>query len=1335
MPSIDPVTLVFNGIDAVSSPDKVPEDEVSQAENVDFSLTRGAAAVRRGSVRFIELGTSPIEYIFRNYNSASIGSSPWYAEDNSGKIYRITGGFGSPSAATISTQGGTNGVSEPTAFTAYQDNAYIVSGTTAFKDNGTNTFDWILQQPTGTLALTTSTLTPLSVVSTFTLVEGTGTATTGETFVGTATVTADVDSLRSELRQAVISTNTNLNLNGTETVGEFGVHYIEFSFSEPKYVTRIHVDYSMGDSTFKNYMHYEFNANQLGEADPNIETLAQSEATNALSTDGDSVDEDTRSRVITVHRSRSKVTLTAAPGSKDTFSAIAIPVTAFRPVAVDSTINLENAQSCRIIIESWGPLTTLVRNWVIKGGENYPLTDNVQGLAYWETFSVVSTNNGVEAVSEESAPSPISARQRIINGQMFVVSTSSATGTSHSITHRRLYRQGGFLNAPYCVGSATYTSGTHTFTDTLNDIQALINNQRLVTGIRTAFPANVRCVSEPFFDRIFIAWDNWIAWSLPGQPGTFPKNSTAKVSYTGDDVQALHVWNNTLVIVTRDNVFEMVGNIFEGLNSDWFIRKTSARRGSHGIRATIKTPYGVLLNQDDGLAMYQPGDGIDVPLDWAMAKIGDIWKGPGTFDPAAFKGNRIIGMNNGAISSCVAAYRDGLLWFGYPSGTNVTPDKFAVMDMRHQKAWMYSWLTSPFTSLFADRDSNAMLSGTEDGSLMRLEQGNEDQPTKSTGTSEPVVWSLRSRHWTTANDTVMENIFIESVPSAGISVRAIYDNTSTVTLAALSGITRDWYNPPLNGTYANNVYFDAFGSQTGTAGGALYNLQWNALAEPRRVNFYKTEYYDNNYPGDKEWETLFHEIEVLGTGNVLATAFIDNTAVMTNTIVGPTGGKIISQFAFPVSGGGDEQVTGEVLYVLYTSTDPIEFKLWGIQFEATNLPPDKDLEITEPEAGEERIMDAVDFEVDPGATGTLTTIVSVDCAPVGTYTSTGTCRQSFTHSLPPETYGRTINATHTGNAFKHWKTWFHTRLEPDRWNQFNTDRESGDEAWFHYFNNDINPLGNTVTATVIVDNTAVDTHTFTGTARQSHTFSFPADIYGRTIYTAYNVAGAGRFKHFFTWYDKVPEPDRADFAQFKITWESPRYLKTIVPELDPLGGTVTAVVSGDGTAISTLTFTGNGRQKFNASLELNTLTIRTASFVEVDYSAATLFKHYQTQIEAEAKPFGKTQWTINYRKIGGATRVDLGRFWALDAEVVSGGTATLTNIWTVDGIETQTNTVVFSGRQFTDMIPFGPGFRGYLFQNKIISNVPVHIWSSRIDLQQVGAKSVSIRQVSGTPQD
>lgn len=1344
MPDINPVTLVFNGLDAVSSQDKVPEDEVMGCNNIDFSMVRGAAAVRRGSVRFVELGNDQVEHIWRNYNNVTIGNSPWYAADEGGDIWRITGGFGSPSATIINSDGNTDN-NNLSAFTSYQDKAFIVSGSASFKDDGTDTTDWILQAPAGKVTLTTSTLTPLSVVSTYTLVEGTGTATTGETFVGTATVTTDVDSLRSELRQAVIATNTNLNLNGTNTIGRFGVHYIEFSFDEPKYVTKIHVDYSMDDSTFSNYMHFEFDARQLEEANPDAETISDYTIVGVSSIDNDVVDEEVKANVIKVHRSRG-ASFRVAGSAKDTFGAISIPVTAFRPVVQDGIANLENAQACRIIIDCWGPVVTQVRNWVIQGGETYPLTDSNQGLAYWETFATMGTNEGVEAVFDESAPSPVSDRKRIINGRMLVVSTNTATGTQHGITHRRFYRQGGFINAPYCVGSATYTAGTHTFTDTLNDIDVLIANQKMVSGIRATMPTAVRAVSEPFFDRIFIAWENYIGWSLPGQPGTFPKNSTAKVSYDGDRVQALHVWNNTLIIVTRDNVYEMTGNIFEGLNSDWFVRKSSARRGSRAPRATIKTPYGIMLLQDDGIAIYQPGDGIDVPLDWAMEKIGDIFKGPGDFDPASFKGDRVVGMNNGAIDTCIAAYKDGFIWLGYPANDGLRPNKYLILDMRTKRTWVYDYLNFSGRSIFADRDSNAMLIGTDDGTIMRLEQGNEDADTKevtvvgtdtTTNPNTPVEWDVRTRQWTASNDTVIQNVFIEAVPSAGIQCHGIYDGTNTTTLASLSGSTRDWYNPPLNGSYANSVRFVLFGSQTGTAGGAIYNLQWNAMAEPRRVNFYKTEHFDNDWPNNKEWEVLYSDIEtVTGTGNVLAVAYVDNTAVMTHTIPSPSGGRIIAEKSFPVTGTDAEPTVGELLYVTYTSTDPVEFKLWGVQFQATNQPAKQDIEVTEPEAGEERIMDALDVEVDPGASGTLVSTVFVDCDPVGTYTSTGTCRQSFTHSLPPETYGRTIHAVHTGTAFTHWKTWFHTRLEPDRWKEFNTDRESGDEAWFHYFNCDINPLGNTVTAVPTVDGSAVTTYTFTGSNRQSFTRSFPNDIYGRTIYTIYSAGASGRFKHFFTWYDKVPEPDRALSAQFKITYESPRYLKTLVPELDPISGTVTAVVSADGTAIGTYTFTGNGRQQFNQSLELNSLAIRTAtSVIEVDYSASSVFKHYQTRIEAEAKPFGKTQWTVNYRKIGGATRVDLARFWSLDAEVVSGGTATLTTIWTADGIETQTNTITFSGRHFRDMVPFGPGFRGYLFENKVISNVPVHIWASRIDLQQVGPKSVSIRQIQGTPQD
>ena len=68
--------------------------------------------------------------------------------------------------------------------------------------------------------------------------------------------------------------------------------------------------------------------------------------------------------------------------------------------------------------------------------------------------------------------------------------------------------------------------GTSTFVDKLSDIKVL-NNQKLTRGVysRSSIPGNIRAISEPYYDRVFVGFENTMLWSEPGRPGLFKKTS------------------------------------------------------------------------------------------------------------------------------------------------------------------------------------------------------------------------------------------------------------------------------------------------------------------------------------------------------------------------------------------------------------------------------------------------------------------------------------------------------------------------------------------------------------------------------------------------------------------------------------------------------------------------------------------------------------------------------------------------------------------------------------------------------------------------------------------
>jgi hypothetical protein len=574
----------------------------------------------------------------------------------------------------------------------------------------------------------------------------------------------------------------------------------------------------------------------------------------------------------------------------------------------------------------------------------------------------------------------------------------------------------------------------------------------------------------------------------------------------------------------------------------------------------------------------------------------------------------------------------------------------------------------------------------------------------------------------------VENFALDA-RGGGHVVQAIYDGTATVTSGTHTGSARRWSIPPLNGTVARQAEFVISGTQANGTQNTIYALKYDALIEPQRITYWRSEHSVAGAEGEKIWDLHHADIEAIGTGSVLATVYVDNTAVMTNTITSPTNGRVVRRKSFPAD------TYGNVGYTVYnTSTQGVVFKLWPTpEFSARPEPPRVSVWKTEVQSLDENICDAFDVDINPN--GTVTGVCYVDNTAVATGTFVGAARQSYTWALPNEVYGRTIYAIYTGDAFKHYQTWWHLRPEPDRWTNFVSDRISGNEKEWKSFEADINPLGATVLATVVLDGTALATYTISGfTERRSVVFSLPADRYGRTIYAIYNVSGGMKFKHYNTWFEGQDEPDQhTSWHVGPLTWPSPGTPRTWVAELNPQG-TCTGTLLVNGTAISTATFTGTRRQVFNVGVDFSSgLTISDdARGIDIYYNGATPFKHYDSNVEVEAMPFYKTSWVIHYTKLGGATQLDMLRFWQYDIEPVS-GTATITSIWDIDGTSTHTQTHTVVGRSYRDRIAFPPGCRGYIFQQRLLSNTPIHMHGIKLDIDRAGVKGFSRIGITGTP--
>jgi hypothetical protein len=1073
--------LAFAGVDAVTAPHLVDQSKCQSALNVDFGAEPGAAYVRRGCQQFaqVALGTNPVTSISRNFNNSNnIDASPFYVLAGS-TVYRGVSG-----TYTAITTGANNSIMVP----GFYHNNFFIANTVNIKDDGTNVSDWIKQSPASAPGATVGTLAPLAVVTNsvgaYNVIEGTAVLDTSGT-----PVYWNTDVLTNRL--TILNTNLITNdwsMNGTHTIGDYGVDMLFVKFNDPSRVTRISRDYSIGDASFTNYWHTELlvanNTADPTSAQPDVNVLIDGSIgltpiSSNTATPPDQMSADAR------YNNRPAVTqISSAPS---VFNLWAVPRTTFSLVNESPTpTGWTNIQAVRVVVECTDQTAVLIQGWEVRGAQDYPKNDPQLGYQYWQTWCTVDTNT---AILGESAASPVSSRCLVQNGQIQIVTTNTPTGTQHGLTHSILYAQGGYLNDAYAV--ATFSGFNGTWTDTMNDIDVLSVGRIMTRNVMTQvqFDNDTEYVSEPFYARLFTAAGNQINWTLPGKPDVFPLTSYSLVSHSGDEIHGLVVWAPSLVIINRDSVYELTGTVFEGPNINWSLSRSGSRHGSKAPQTIVKTPYGIPLLDYDGLYMYVPGQGVDQTIEWVAEQIGDVWRGNGANDPAALKGSRVPTLSSGYILGALGAFADDKYYLALPTGTSTQANTLFVLNFRTKQVqwYQYPWT---MTSLYADMQNNRLLAGLSNGTIMQLELGTLDQTALGTFTAIP--WNLTTRAWSVPTDNRLENIAADIETPQGVAViSAIYDGTSTSALGTASNVTRDWIISPQSGALSRDVVFTVNGTQSGTSQSILHQMKWTSLPEPERVKYYRTEHDKQGADTENIWEIQYSDLEIINPGVVTAVTFIDNLPVMTNTFLGDSSGRTL----FPVSFPGNTY--GNLGYVVYTVTagSTCVFKHWDTEF-TSNPEPSRVAFVSAQQQTFPSPVWMRTWSAQLNPFGSCVGRLYLDDVLVVTTTFTGTNRAVFTYGLDLDTaqavrIAQKVEATYTAGAgvLKHYNTQFETEPRPFFKNTWLvTYKKSGGATQLdmaRFWSLDAECLTGTATVTAVwnIDGVAFTTNTLTVAGR------------------------------------------------------------------------------------------------------------------------------------------------------------------------------------------------------------------------------------------------------------
>lgn len=1262
----DQVQAVFAGLNASDPPHLLGPDEVQTSTNMDFTIFPGAATVRRGSEQILQVTTNPaagVNVLRVDFLNDSEGADA----DTDGVIYVSQGNTMYRVVGTAVTSLGTMSSTSGTwATTAYGSFAYFMGGdgtaqVTSFKDNGSGTAptEWILEAPPNPVHAVINTMTPVSILgtTTFTVSEGAQ--------IAVGTYACDGSTFRVDVEAPVVGSNLASNTSFvtiptgtgtlTNTFGQYAVIQLQLAFSNPTNVNRISMDFGLGGA-FNDYYHAELDVVSFALGYPNPDVLIQqvnlipTTTSGTKTTTGQPITPQQYAQLqASVRKSNAKTGATSRiSAAKQTLNTWLVPITNFETIFQDGNPGgINEIGTCRVVIEGTGTYSATISNWQTVGATNYALNDLNVGYQWWETWAQIDPNSGEIYGESSPCPSRVTLNQ-IQYCNALLTDTKMPTNPNSGITHRIWYRQGGYLATPYAVG--TTPIGTTFILDTLCDIDALTIDNPMNSDVALVanLPRNPQSITD-YMNRLFVLSSNTLVWSLPGQFAEIPNDSYSIMADGGDPGRALIQWLPRLVIVNDHSVWEYFGN-FQTSETDYTLFKTGCRHGCKASQVPIKTPFGIPLLDYDGIYTYTPGAGTETCLDWVMAKVGDMWLGNGTFDPASVKGSRVPAINFDYIEYACAAYANQRLYLGLPTGTVTGTQKLnycntlLVIDFRYNRVFPFQYPFG-FNNIYWDQFKNHIYALDTNANLIEIETGLTDFSGTGTATSQ-ITYNWQTRSWPAPTDLLLENFAVQ-YQGGTQTITGIYDQTTITTIGTLTSNNKIWTIPALLGSISNDVSFAISGTKQSQQN-IIFQIDWDMWIQPKKVSYYRTDYDDNGTPGEKIYDVHFTDVAIIppsGTGTVLATAFVDDIAISTFTL-----------------------------------------------------------------------------------------------------TSTGSEKLRYEFSYPPETYGNiafTIyNVVNTSCVFKLYGHHINARNEPPRVTAFDSDRVTGEEQWWRVLYSDINPLGGTVTAIWYLDEVALATFSITNSLSGTSTSginpgvgrdTYPNDIqaqepYGSCAYVRYSSTKP--FKHYRTWYMTEPQPSRLTFYESSHdTQPSVGVVKTWLAKLNPINGTVTGTVYLDGINIMTQTFTGNVPNIFEVGLP--NLTV--GKTLKAVYQSTTPFKHWMTHFETDAKPFYKTTWNIIYRKFGGATQLDMLRFYELDVE--STNTSTITSTWFVDGTVFQTDTFTNIGRTYYDRVPFAPGGFGYLMQQELTGSTPFHCWSNRLEIEKIGVKGYPVVGINGTPQE
>lgn len=374
-------------------------------------------------------------------------------------------------------------------------------------------------------------------------------------------------------------------------------------------------------------------------------------------------------------------------------------LTPFRPLS-DTTVYMFVADTSRMQKDSG----TALSDWGVAAPTTAPTVavgaaGSLTG-AYSFRYTYIRKVGGV--VVYESNPSPVSSTINPVSQVMNI--SALIDSTDSTITHKRIYRTP--ADTTSYLNDQDIATGTTTGTSSVSD---------------TALGGEVEVDNDPppnaswcfgYLEHMFLCRDqdnsHYLWWSKRYRPEQVPAENFLEIGHPQDPLQCGVAYGGLAGVFTRLTKYRILGNSTSG----FVHQEAMTKRGTPAFNAVEATEHGIIFPARDGIFVTQ----LVSPDVEVSNQIEPLFYGETV--------NGFYPINWDAASQFTSAVFKGRYYLSYADSRSSVPNMIMVYSFDTKRWYFYD---SPLRSFFVEEQDNRLTAGTQDGFVVTMESGSDDE--------------------------------------------------------------------------------------------------------------------------------------------------------------------------------------------------------------------------------------------------------------------------------------------------------------------------------------------------------------------------------------------------------------------------------------------------------------------------------------------------------------------------------------------------------------------------------------------------------------------------------